>query len=93
MPVISITCVTFAAKFGLEKVAAGREEREIASEADRNPIFNTLYRAFLPKKSVNTIHTRFEETPFGVRLVTRYVLFEETGTTELIHVPAPWEEP
>ena len=78
----------------LEKVAAGREARETAPKADRNPIFDTLYHAgLLPHKSVHLMHSRLEESPFGARLVTRYVLFEDTDVHDLVRVPPPWKEP
>jgi hypothetical protein len=85
----------YPAKFRatLEKVAAGREGRETAPEADHNPVFDTLYRSvFLPNNSVNTMYARFDETPFGPRLITRHVLLAETGVHDVIRAAPPWDE-
>jgi hypothetical protein len=88
--------VKYPAKFRqtLEKVAAGREGRESAPRPARNPFFETLYHSsLLPAQSVHFMHSRLEETPFGMRLLTAFTLLEETGVHDLVSARPPWEEP
>jgi hypothetical protein len=87
----------YPAKFRvtLEKVAAKREAREAASDTvpEDDHRFATMYHSLLPRKSVHLMHSRLEETPFGVRLITPYQLLADTDVYDLVRVPAPFDEP
>jgi hypothetical protein len=80
----------------LEKIATGREAREGASDKDDpddDPRFSAMYRSLLPRHSVHLMHSRLEETPFGIRLITRYDMKSDTDMVDFVRVSAPWEDP
>ena len=71
----------------LERIASGRDAREVRTEFDFDP-WHTFYRDFVPTESVHLMHTVMSET-FG-RLQTDLYL-EPPNQVERIAAAPPWE--
>jgi len=74
----------------LERVANGREthEAETAIDVDLPPIFNTFYKSFLPRNSVDTMLARVDEVLNRVDVTS---WFRRDPPVKRVTVRPPWE--